>query len=139
MCAHSAVAPLVHDQTSTRVSSVHSAPVAGSAVPPQRSTTVRPSTVTVTDAPTSSRSAKFRSNSARTSTNRGSCVPLTVIGPSILPPGSGHIPSLGPAGSTVIGHITSQLGHFPPHDWTESALRGYTSDVLRLRRDTTFT
>ena len=48
-CAQSAVAPLVHDQTRPMVSRSHAAPVAGSATPPQRSTTVSPSTVTQTD------------------------------------------------------------------------------------------
>ena len=75
MCAHSAVAPFVHDHTSPIVSRSHARPVSGSAVPPHRSTTGSPSTVTHTEAPTSSRSAKFRSNSSRTAPNAVAHVP----------------------------------------------------------------
>ena len=39
-CAHRLVAPFVDDATTAMVSSFHGAPVSGSAVPPQRSTTV---------------------------------------------------------------------------------------------------
>src|SRR5258708_20351416 len=74
MCAQSAVAPLVHDQTTPIVSRSHARPAAGSALPPQRSITVSPSRVTQTDAPTSSRSAKLRSKASRTPSNRGSHV-----------------------------------------------------------------
>src|SRR6266540_1936727 len=77
--AHRAVAPLVHDQTTTIVSSTHGARVPGLATPPHRSTTTSPSTVTETEAPTSPRSAKLRSNSSRTAANRGSAVPCAVM------------------------------------------------------------
>jgi len=66
MWAHRAVAAFVHENTTTRVCSAHARPVAGSASPPHRSTTVSPSTVIVTAAPTSSWAAKLRANARRT-------------------------------------------------------------------------
>ena len=71
-CAHSAVGPLVVDHTFTRVSRSHGRLRAASAQPPHRSTTVRPSSMTVTAAPSSPRSRKFSSNAARTAANRSS-------------------------------------------------------------------
>jgi hypothetical protein len=77
MCAQSAVAPFVADHTLPTVSALQARPLAGSAVPPHMSTTVSPSMVTHTDAPTSPRSAKLRSNSSRTCANRDVHVPCT--------------------------------------------------------------
>ena len=82
MCAHSAVAPLVPDQMWVTVSSVHGRPVPGSATPPHRSTTVSPSTVTQTDAPTSPRPVKLRVNSSRTWSNSGAQLPWVSMGRS---------------------------------------------------------
>ena len=75
MWAHSAVAPFVQEYTTTRVSASHGRSVDGSATPPHRSTTVRPSTVTHTAAPTSSRSAKLRASSSRTASKPDSHTP----------------------------------------------------------------
>jgi hypothetical protein len=83
MWAHSAVAPFVQDQTWPMVSRRHSTAgvvsVAGLASPPHKSTAVSPLTFTQTDAPTSPRSAKLRSNSSRTWENRPVQVPPTVM------------------------------------------------------------
>jgi hypothetical protein len=77
MCAHSAVAPFVHDQTWTIVSRCQGAPVSLRAVPPQRSTTLRPPAITETAAPSSPRSLKFRMNSSRTRLKRSAQTPET--------------------------------------------------------------
>jgi hypothetical protein len=55
MWAQSAVAPLVEDQTCVSVSDCQGAPVSSRAVPPHKSTTVSPSHMTHTEAPTSPR------------------------------------------------------------------------------------
>src|SRR5215471_4989663 len=80
MWAQIAVAPFVHDHTTTVVSLSHGRPLSGSEKPPQRSTTVVPSTVTETDAPTSPRWLKLSSNSWRTRSNLGSHVPWITAG-----------------------------------------------------------
>ncbi len=74
-CAQIATAPLVQENTIDTVSRVHGTLSVGRAMPPQRSTTVRPSWCTQTDAPTSARSRKLRSNSSATATNLGSQLP----------------------------------------------------------------
>jgi hypothetical protein len=79
MCAHSAVAPLVQEKTMLIVSFCHGALVFGSAVPPHRSTTVSPPTVTQTEAPTSPRSPKLRSNASAILSKPGLQLPSTVI------------------------------------------------------------
>src|SRR5262245_6760381 len=75
MCAQSDVAPLVADQRWLTVSSCQASPVSGRATPPHRSTTVSPSTITHTEAPTSPRLRKFSMNSRRTRLNSGCQVP----------------------------------------------------------------
>src|SRR5262249_13852407 len=85
------VAPLVHEKTCTMVSRPQGTAgvvaVAGRASPPQRSTSVSPRTVTHTDAPTSPRSAKLRSNSSRTWENRREQKPeIAMITPPISCP-----------------------------------------------------
>src|SRR5687768_7682804 len=77
ICAHSAVAPLVQENTIETVSPVHGRRVAGSATPPQRSTTVRPSTVSASEAPTSPRPLKLRTNSSASISNAESQRPST--------------------------------------------------------------
>jgi len=64
-----------YDHTTTVVSCAHGRPVAGSARPPHRSTTCVPSSVMHTEAPTSARSAKLRSNSVRTRSKAASHEP----------------------------------------------------------------
>src|SRR5439155_6866700 len=78
-------------------------PIARSAVPPQRSITVSPSRVTQTEAPTSRRSAKLRSNSSRTAPNRGS---HTV--PSSLIPRANHVCGA-PASASTLGSSSGPL------------------------------
>src|SRR5579871_5247557 len=80
--AHNEVAPLVEDHTTPIVSSFQGTFVAGRAVPPHKSTTVLPSSVTQTDAPTSSRSWKFFTNSSATCSNLASQNPL--ISPCLM-------------------------------------------------------
>src|SRR5947209_4582071 len=75
--AHAAVAPLVDEKTGTTVSCCQGAPVPGSATPPHRSTTLRPSTYTAQAAPTSPPFSKFRVNASATSSNPGSTSPAT--------------------------------------------------------------
>src|SRR5215467_11490529 len=74
--AHNEVAPLVEDHTTQMVSSFQEVLVAGRAIPPHKSTIVLPSSVTHTDAPTSSRSWKFFTNSSATRSNFASQNPL---------------------------------------------------------------
>ena len=70
--AHSAVAPFVQLCTTETVSRSHAVPALASAMPPHTSTTVVPSSVTHSDAPTSARSVKLRTNSSTTGANRSS-------------------------------------------------------------------
>ena len=79
MWAHSAVAPLVQEKTMPTVSFFHGALVLGSAVPPHRSTTVLPPTVTHTEAPTSPRSPKLRSKASAILSKPDVQVPSMVI------------------------------------------------------------
>src|SRR5512137_314371 len=78
MLAQSATIPFVVEATLTIVSAVHGRERAGSAWPPQQSTTRTPSRYTQTEAPTSPRSVKFRKNSSRTAVKRGSQCPSIV-------------------------------------------------------------
>src|SRR5579864_8274435 len=78
MWAQSATIPLVVEATLTIVSAAHGRARAGSAWPPQQSTTRTPSRYTQTEAPTSPRSVKFRKNSSRTAVKRGSQWPSMV-------------------------------------------------------------
>ena len=66
MCAHSAVAPFVQENTMLTVSFFHGVLVLACAVPPHRSTTVSPPTLRQTEAPTSPRSAKFWAKASAT-------------------------------------------------------------------------
>src|SRR5215467_5612317 len=74
--AQSEVAPLVEDHTTLIVSSFQGPFVTGRAIPPHISTTVSPSKVTQTDAPTSPRCWKFCLNSSATRSNLASQNPL---------------------------------------------------------------
>src|SRR4051812_25205105 len=75
--AHTAVRPLVVENTRARVSSCHGVSLPASADPPQMSTTGRPSTWTATAAPTSPSSSKFLAKARRTGSKLGSQVPWT--------------------------------------------------------------
>src|SRR5262245_53358810 len=75
MCAQSAVIAFVVEKTLTMVSRSHGRVRAASAWPPQRSTTIRPSTVAANDAPTSRPSSKLAANASRTAAKRGSHSP----------------------------------------------------------------
>src|SRR6478609_6696014 len=74
--AHVAVMPLVQEYTTTSVSASHAGASGSSALrPPQRSTTRSPSTVTHTEAPTSSNSSKLRRKASATASKWGWQVP----------------------------------------------------------------
>ena len=78
--AQAAVAPLVVEKTSCRVSSVYGVPALRSATPPHRSTTLRPPTYTLAAAPTSPCSSKLARNASATPSNPGSTEPpISVI------------------------------------------------------------
>src|SRR5262245_46619577 len=72
-----ATRPFVPEKISWRVSRSQRAPEARSRTPPHRSTTSSPSRAAANAAPSSSRSVKFRSNSARTPSNPLATVPAT--------------------------------------------------------------
>src|SRR5690348_18373622 len=76
-CAQNADAPLVQEKTTQIVSRSQGSP-STALHPPQRSTTVRPSSVSETLAPTSPRVAKFSTNASATAEHLASQVPLTV-------------------------------------------------------------
>src|SRR5262245_3841371 len=75
MCAQSAVIAFVVEKTLTMVSRSHGRVRAASAWPPQRSTTIRPSTVAANDAPTSRPASKLAANASRTAAKRESHSP----------------------------------------------------------------
>src|SRR5690242_15911016 len=77
MCAQKADAPLVQEKTTQTVLCSQGSP-STALRPPQRSTTVLPSRVTATLAPTSPRSSKFATKASATPENFESHVPLTV-------------------------------------------------------------
>src|ERR1700676_2125811 len=79
MCAHSADAPLVAENTIDIVSRDHGAPP-GVTLPPHKSTTVRPSSEMQRLAPSSSRCSKFSTKLSSTWLNFGS------HSPSMRPP-----------------------------------------------------
>src|SRR4051812_726627 len=101
------------------VSRSHRRPVAGSAMPPHRSTTVSPSTVTQTDAPTSPRSAKFRASSSRTSSKPGAHVPsisalVANAHPPVSVPASVSPSKLAGRSDDLVGEagqLVADLGH----------------------------
>src|SRR5690348_15703148 len=78
MWAQRATMPLVVEATLTSVSAAHGRARAGSAWPPQQSTTRAPSRYTHTDAPTSPRLRKLSKNASRTAVKAGSQWPSMV-------------------------------------------------------------
>src|SRR5437660_9694565 len=77
MRAQSAVMGLVVDHTLVMVSASHGSAPAASRLPPQRSTTVSPSSTTATEAPTSRPSSKWAVKASRTAAKRASQLPST--------------------------------------------------------------
>src|SRR5579859_8245053 len=77
--AHAAVAPLVAEKTSWRVSSPYAAPRATPAVPPQTSTTLRPPTWRQNAAPTAPCRSKLAWNASATPLKPGSTNPPTAV------------------------------------------------------------
>src|SRR5690349_4360526 len=79
MCAQSAVAPLVQENTSETVSRFHGsvgAAASASALPPQASSTGAPWTVMARDAPISPRSRKLATKASNTGRQAGAQNPL---------------------------------------------------------------
>ena len=68
--AQTVLSALLTEKTSTSVSRRHGRVRAASAQPPQRSTTIRPSSAIATAAPTSPRSVKFVAKASRTAAKR---------------------------------------------------------------------
>src|ERR1700749_4425179 len=98
--AQIAVAPLVQEKTMPTVSFFHGALVLGSAMPPHRSTTFSPRTVSATEAPTSPRSPKLRSKASATRSKPRAAVPSIFTG--------GHPSSVGTLGHRQVGALEQE-------------------------------